>query len=70
MSRHAFSRIVGRIAHSCSGFGRYFINVQSSNCSGCPDCRCEEGPSLEEALKDYRQLLRISASANIAHATN
>ena len=59
MTRHAVSSIVSRITHSCSGFGHYLMNVQSSNCSGCPDCRCGEGPSVEEAQKDYRGMLRF-----------
>ena len=59
MARHAFSRIVGRITNSCSGFGHYFMNVQSGNCQGCPDCRCGEGPSVEEAQKDYRAMIRF-----------
>ena len=70
MTRHAVSRIVSRIAHNCSEFGRYFMNVQSSNCSGCPNCRCEEGPSVEEAKIDYQAILRISSSSDIAYATN
>ena len=70
MAMHAVSRIVRRISHSCTGFGHYFMNVQRSNCRGCPDCHCEEGPSLEEAQKDYRASLRISSSADIAYATN
>ena len=62
MVRNAFSRILHQVAHSCSGFGLYFANVQSGNCRGCPDCRCGEGPSVEEARKEYlamqRSLLR------------
>ncbi len=61
MARHAVSRIVRGIAHSCSEFGHYFMNVQINNCRGCPDCRCEEGPSVEEAQKDYRAMLRFQA---------
>lgn len=70
MARHAVSRIVRGIAHSCSGFGHYLMNVQSSNCRRCPDCQCEEGPSVEEAQTDYRAILRISSSTDIAYATN
>ena len=58
MARHVVSRIVRGFTNSCSGFGHYFMNVQSSNCRGCPDCRCEDGPSIEDAKRHYRTMLR------------
>jgi len=58
MTANTFSRMVRRIGHTCSDFGHYFMNIQSSNCKGCPDCRCDDGPSIEEAKKDYRANLR------------
>ncbi len=60
MAKHTVSSIVRSITHSCSGFGRYLMNVQSSNCGGCPDCRCNEGPSVEEAQRDYRAMVRFT----------
>ena len=52
------AKLISRIAHSCSDFGRYFTGIQNANCGDCADCRCEEGPSVEEAQKDYREMLR------------
>ncbi len=63
MIANTFSRIARRIGHSCSEFGHYFMSIQRSNCKGCPDCRCEEGPSIEEAQKEYRRILRSRNSA-------
>ena len=60
MARNAFSGILHQLGRSCSGFGHYFANVQSGNCHDCPDCRCEDGPSVEEARRDYREMLRFS----------
>ncbi len=53
---------LGKIAHGCSGFGHYFAYVQSGNCHDCPDCRCEDGPTLREAQEDYREMLRFRNS--------
>jgi len=55
-ARNTISRILHRLGRSCSGFGNYFANIQSGNCHDCPDCRCEDGPSVEEARKDYRAM--------------
>ena len=62
MARYAVSGIVRSMTHSCSGFGHYFMReslslsaflcLKSTNCRGCPDCSCEEGPSVEEVPKD------------------
>jgi len=52
-ARNTFSRILHQLGRSCSGFGSYFASIQSNNCHDCPDCRCENGPSVEEARKDY-----------------
>ena len=59
------SRIGRMLADKCSGFPQYFTNVQGSNCQGCPKCRCVEGPSAEEARKDYVAMLRAGNSAYI-----
>ncbi len=56
MARSTFSGILHQLGRSCSGFGHYFANVQSGNCHDCPDCRCEDGPTLEEARKHYREM--------------
>ncbi len=39
-----------------SGFGSYYGSVQKSNCADCPDCGCVEGPSIEEARRDFRAM--------------
>ncbi len=60
-----FFSALGRIAHGSSGFGNYFAYVQSGNCHDCPDCRCEDGPTLREAQKDYRDMLHYQKSTLI-----
>ena len=58
MARNTFSRMLYQLGRSCSGFGHYFVNVQSGNCRDCPDCRCEDGPTVEEARRDYQTMHR------------
>ena len=58
MARNAFSRMLHQLGRSCSGFGHYFTNVRIGNCRDCPDCRCEDGPTVEEARMDYRAMHR------------
>jgi len=58
MAKNPFFGILHQLGRSCSGFGHYFANVQSGNCRGCPDCRCEDGPSVEEARRDYLAMHR------------
>ncbi len=65
MIRRIFSTL-GSLAHTCSGFARYFANVQSGYCHDCPDCRCEDGPTLEEARKHYREMLRSQKTTLIS----
>lgn len=57
MVNNAVSRIFRQVGHNCSDFGHYFMGIQRSNCTGCPDCQCEEGPSIEEAKNEYRRIL-------------
>ena len=58
-ARNTFSRILHQLGRSGSGFGSYFASIQSHNCQDCPDCRCENGPSVEEARKDYRVMHKL-----------
>ena len=39
-----------------SQFRSYYGGVQKSNCAGCPDCGCVEGPSHDEARRDFRAM--------------
>ena len=55
--RNTFSRMLHQLGRG-TGFGDYFANVQGSNCHDCPDCRCQDGPSLEEAQRDFRAMLK------------
>ncbi len=55
--RQTFSKMFHQVGHG-SGFGSYYGDVQSSNCADCPDCRCGEGPSFEEARKDFRATVK------------
>ncbi len=51
--RNTFYGILHQLGRSGSGFVDYFVRIQSANCHDCPDCRCENGPSVEEARRDY-----------------
>ena len=44
---------LNRMTHACTGFGRYFINLQPIHCDPEVADRCEGGPSKEEASKDF-----------------
>ncbi len=58
-ARNTFSRMLHQLGHSGSGFGSYYGSVHMSNCTGCPDCRCDEGgPSFEEARRDFRAMAK------------
>ncbi len=56
MIRHAFSSVL-RYLRRGAEFGSYFGGVQRGNCTGCPDCHCGEGPSRDEARRDFRAML-------------
>ncbi len=56
MIRRTFSTMLHSLVHG-SGFQNYYGSVHKSNCTGCPDCRCHEGPSHEEARRDFRAML-------------
>jgi hypothetical protein len=58
-TRNTFSRIWHHLGNGGSGFGSYFASIQSHNCHDCPDCRCEDGPSVEEARKDYLAMHKV-----------
>ncbi len=56
MIRRNFSTLLHWLGHG-SDFRNYYGGVHRSNCNGCPDCRCGEGPSHEEAQRDFRAML-------------
>jgi len=58
-ARNSFSRMWHQLGRNGSGFGSYFASIQSHNCHDCPDCLCEDGPSVEEARKDYRAMNKV-----------
>ena len=53
VAKKVLAAMLSLLGHG-SGFGSYYGGVQRSNCTGCPDCRCEDGPSVDEARSDYR----------------
>ena len=63
-TRNAFSRILRRLGRSGSWFGSYYGGVHLSNCTGCPDCRCQEGPSLEEARRDFSAMVKAKTGGS------
>ena len=53
-----FFSTLGRIGHACSEFGNYFMSPQR-NCfkfGGSNDC--EGNPTLEDAQRDFREMIR------------
>jgi len=57
MIRRTFSTMFRWLGHG-SAFGNYYGGVHRNNCTGCPDCRCVEGPSHEEARRDFRAMVQ------------
>ena len=57
MIRRAFFNMLHWLGNG-SDFESYYGGVHRSNCTGCPDCRCDEGgPNHEEARRDFRAML-------------
>ncbi len=53
-----FLSTLGSLTHSCSEFGNYFMSFQRGCLNSCRSGDCEGNPSLEEAQRDYREMLR------------
>ena len=53
-----FFRTLGRIGHTCSEFGSYFMNTQGGCCKSGRGNDCEGNPTVEEARKDFRATMR------------
>ena len=58
MVRKVFDSL-SSIGHACSEFGNYFLSAQR----GCDECG--GNPTLEDAQKDYREMIRTSHSTVI-----
>ena len=52
-----FSSTLGRLAHSCSEFGNYFMSFQRRCFKTGLSGDCEGNPTLRDAQKDYREML-------------
>ncbi len=61
MIRRIFSTL-GSLAHACSEFGNYFMSFQSRCFKTGRSGDCEGNPTLEEARRDYREMLRTQKS--------
>ncbi len=57
-----FFSTLGRLAHSCSEFGNYFMSFQRRCIKSGRSGDCEGNPTLREAQKDYREMLRSQKS--------
>ncbi len=57
MIRGVFSTL-GRLVHTCSDFGNYFMSFQRRCYKSGRSGDCEGIPTLEEARRDYREMLR------------
>ena len=57
-----FSGTLGRLAHTCSEFGDYFMSFQRRCSKSGRSGDCEGIPTLEEARRDYREMLRSQKS--------
>jgi len=53
-----FSSTLGKLAHSCSEFGDYFMSFQRRCSKSGRSGDCEGNPTLEDARRDYREMLR------------
>ena len=58
MFRQIFSTTVNWLGAG-SEFGSYYKGVQRKNCADCPNCQCGTGPSIDEALRDFRAMHKI-----------
>jgi len=52
-----FFSTLGRLAHTCSDFGNYFMSFQRRCYKSGRSGDCEGTPTLREAQKDYRDML-------------
>lgn len=53
-----FLSTLGSLAHSCSEFGNYFMSFQRRCYKSGRSSDCEGVPTLDEARRDYRKMLR------------
>ena len=51
-----FSSSLGRIVHTCSEFGNYFMSSQRRCFKSGRSSDCEGNPTAEEARRDYREM--------------
>ena len=57
-----FFRTLGSLAHACSEFGDYFMSFQRKCHKFGRRGDCEGNPPLEQARRDYREMLRSNKS--------
>ena len=55
-----FFATLGRLAHVCSEFGDYFMSIQRRCYKSGRSGDCEGIPTVEEARRDYREMLRTT----------
>ena len=48
---------LGRIGHTCSDFGNYFMSFQRRCLKSGQSYDCEGIPTLDEAGRDYREMM-------------
>ena len=53
-----FFSTLGSLVHACSEFGNYFMSFQRRCFKTGRSGDCEGNPTLREAQKDYREMLR------------
>ena len=53
-----FFNTLGRIGHTCSEFGNYFMSFQRRCLKSGLSSDCEGNPTPEEARSDYREMMR------------
>ena len=59
---------LGRLAHACSEFGDYFMSFQRRCFKSGRSSDCEGNPTLREAQRDYREMLRSQNSHYIGRS--
>ena len=53
-----FFSTLGRLGHTCSEFGNYFLSFQRRCSKSGRSGDCEGNPTPEEARKDFQRMMR------------
>ena len=60
-----FTSALRSLAHTCSGFGHYMMNLQSRCLDRKANGDCDGGPTADEARRDFRRMLDVRKSLTL-----